>query len=398
MLKARTLLDVNVSLDGLNQQDITSNPEFKLTDRILNVVAENTTSVKAGNDISATCTASVVRKTLNYYDLDYTRPDYFKTDIVNSLSPMNSPIASYSIGSSSSGSGNRYHSPYLTTVMSGSDDSDVSAESRSKYKPPVSTPILVELIDTPGVQKNDLIPFLEKGLDSRLATDVLRNLINNSSSESRSRVKTMITGSGMSELNAAMDGYLLCYSSIPETANQSLPPSYDDTIAMEKNGKSSKSNVTFGGDPLEETGYEAIEILKALYNAIMEAWKQYTNYHIGWEEGKEFDVYSLNYSFKHLWKKRSVDANLTKEGLTKRAKQIMPPILIAVTHVDHELSSPVLIDKGRELAKKWNCGFIEVSCEFDNWRNVEEALSFLIRDRIEDLREKKAHKIKGFGL
>lgn len=380
--KARALLDVNATLDELEGISIIGNKEYKLTQRVLDAVAEATTVIPSESDVPLVSSASILARTLNCYDLDYTQPDYFETDLMTSLSPISSPIASYSIGSHSD--------PYLKKVMSGWQSDEEAGT--PQYRPPVTTPILVELIDTSGVQRNDLIPFLEKGLDSKLAKDVLRNLINEADTASRSRVKPLLTGSGMSELNAAMDGYLLCYSCVPETANEAAPPSYDDAIASSTAG-SDDSQLQSG----TENGYEPIEILKALYTAIMEAWKQYTYYQIGWEEGKEFDVYSLNYSFKHLWKKRTLQKNMSERMVTEKAKQMMPPILIAVTHVDHELASPILIERGRQLADEWNCGFIEVSCEFDNWRNVEETLAFLIRDRIEDIKHKKKNKVKGFG-
>ncbi len=382
-VKARALLDVNATLDELEDVNVIGNKEFKITQRVLDAVAEATTVIPSESTIPLLSSASILGRTLNYYDLDYTRPDYFETDLMTSLSPISSPIASYSIGSHSD--------PFIKGVMS--DRLSDEDSNSSQYRPPVTTPILVELIDTPGVQRNDLIPFLEKGLDSKLAKDVLRNLINEADASSRSRVKPLLTGSGMSELNAAMDGYLLCYSCIPETANEAAPPSYDDAIASSSD-KSSDSKY----HSETQDGYEPIEIVKALYTAIMEAWKQYTNYQIGWEEGKEFDVYSLNYSFKHLWKKRNLPKNISGQMITNKAREMMPPVLIAVTHVDHELASPILIEKGRQLAKEWNCGFIEVSCEFENWRNVEETVAFLIRDRIEDIKRKKKNKVNGFGI
>ncbi|VEU19988.1 DEKNAAC100456 [Brettanomyces naardenensis] len=409
-VKARALLDVNVTLDDLEQLGISDSTEFRLTSRVLDSIAECSALVVSSNDdIANTSTAAIMKKSLNYYDLDYTRPDYFDTEMLSGLSPVSSPIATHSVGSSG---GNRLNSvfsngTYFSNVMDpahGGDSMSSAAGSVCSYTPPVSTPILMELIDTPGVQRNDLIPFLEKGLDSKLASDVLRNLLNEASTESRSRVKPLITGSGMSELNAAMDGYLLCYSCIPETGEKTAPPSYDDAVSGSYGGgtvdghNNSANNIDDGPPGGDVNGLEAIEILKALYNAIMEAWKQYTTYHIGWQEGQEFDVYSLNYSFKHLWKKRASAKDMSDNIVTKKAHQMLPPILIAATHVDHELASPLLIQKGRELAEEWNCGFIEISCEYENWRNVEEALCFLARDRIEDVKEKRRRTRKDPNL
>ncbi|QPG76368.1 hypothetical protein FOA43_003756 [Brettanomyces nanus] len=376
---ARALVDVNVTLSDLEQANISENPEYQLTTRILESVADASGLVSAGDDMANRSTHSILKKTLNFYDLDYTRPNYFSTEMISNLSPVSSPIASYSIDS-----GSGMARPYFSSVMDGGHmDGSPTSSSSTSYIAPVCTPILMEVIDTPGVQSNDLIPFLEKGLDSRLASDVLRNLLNEASTGSRSRVKPLITGSGMSELNAAMDGYLLCYSCIPETAEEVSPPSYDDATSSRVKSTSSK---------LPSNGCEPIEILKALYTAIMEAWKQYTTFRMGWQEGEEFDVYSLNYSFKHLWRKRATSKDLSDKAITQKAKEMMPPILIAVTHVDHALASPVLIEEGRKLAELWGCGFIKVSCEYENWRNVEEAFSFLVRDRLEDLKLKKSHR------
>lgn len=365
--KARALLDIYATADNLEEIGVLGNHEFSLPERVLHAVEQQEDLSVSGKDTKGYgTTAAVLKYTSSNYDLDYTvapKDLPWTTDSPTSRSPM----ASFSYGSSCGASNN------MTPLAGRLVSEPLSATTSPHYNPPVATPLLVELIDTPGVQREELIPFLEKGLDSKLASDVLQNLLNEASSENRSSVRPLITGSGMSDLNAAMDGYLFCYSCVPESSDTAAPPSYDAAMS--------------DGLPMA-SDFEALEILRALYNSIVDAWKMYLNYHRGWEMGQEFDVYSLNYSFQHLWKKMAIQnsAKVDDATLELRAKKVMPPILVVCTHIDHELASPVLMEEGRKFAKEIGAGFVEVSCEFDNWRNVEEAFSVIIRDRIEQKR------------
>ncbi|GMG36091.1 unnamed protein product [Ambrosiozyma monospora] len=431
-IKARALLDVNVSIQDLDELGIWQSDSFVIDDDVMNTIVEsskghynpNSASVLNSNSHSnsnsysnlntlsskrdiSTETEDILPKTLNYYDLDYQQSGLFNDDYLSPVHSSNS-MASNSTGSAS---GN-HHLSYFASVLSAANSVSYhnkmdTSQYNYNYHPPVTSPILLELIDSPGVTQDDLIPFLEKSLDSRLASDVLRNLISNHNGEdadeesevdtsSRSRVKPLIVGSGISDLNGAIDGYLMCYSCVPEstTTLDLSPPAYSDVIEQDNNLKSGSSNAAN-----EPTGFEAIEILKSLHATLKEAWKEYLKYYENWVTDKEFDVFSLNQTFKNLWKRNNNNTQnaRSKSGgpnkstrLNLDVNQFLPPIVIAVTHVDHELASPLLIEEGRKLAKLWGTGFVEVSCEFENWNNVEELMALMIRESIEKKKSKKS--------
>ncbi|GME93722.1 unnamed protein product [Ambrosiozyma monospora] len=243
-IKARALLDVNVSIQDLDELGLWQSDSFLIDDDIINTIVEsskghynpNSVSVLNSNSHSnsnsysnlnslaskrnfSTATEDILPKTLNYYDLDYQQTDIFNDDY---LSPVHSSNSTASNSTSASGS---HHLSYFASVLSAANSVSYHNKmdtSQYNYHPPVTSPILLELIDSPGVTQDDLIPFLEKSLDSRLASDVLRNLISHHNGEdadeegevdtsARSRVKPLIVGSGISDLNGAIDGYLICH-------------------------------------------------------------------------------------------------------------------------------------------------------------------------------------------
>ncbi|GMF05664.1 unnamed protein product [Ambrosiozyma monospora] len=187
----------------------------------------------------------------------------------------------------------------------------------------------------------------------------------------------------------------MCYSCVPEstTTLDLSPPAYSDVIEQDNKFKSPSANAAN-----EPTGFEAIEILKSLHVTLEEAWKEYLKYYENWVTDKEFDVFSLNQTFKNLWKRNNnsshnarskAGASHKQNSMNLDVNEFLPPIVIAVTHVDHELASPILIQEGRKLAKEWGTGFVEVSCEFENWNNVEEVMALMIRESIENKKTKK---------
>ncbi|ODV84710.1 hypothetical protein CANARDRAFT_28859 [[Candida] arabinofermentans NRRL YB-2248] len=371
------------------------------------------TTTTANTTTTTTTTSDILSSTLNYYDLDYDSSLLFDDNLStnsfsyssfgdhsSSLSPIQNFYSPLTHNTNHAGFSNGKGS-YFSSVMSAAaaantsrsiSGSAIGSKLRNHqlennlnitYSPPVTTPILLELIDTPGVIEDDLIPFLERSLDCKLSSDVLRNLTNDLDgadiSGNRARVKPLIVGSGISDLNSSVDGYFLCYSCIPETSMDSQPPAYDDDIIQKKdNNNNSEYN-------------ESLKILIALKSAITEAWREYSVYHESWNNGKEHDVFSFNHSIKNLWKKdkdkNQSYGNDNNNSFISKDSFYTPPMIIIATHSDHELASPLLIEQGRELAKSWNIGFVECSCAFEEWENVEESIGFMIRETIEAKKE-----------
>ncbi|OWB65092.1 hypothetical protein B5S33_g3383 [[Candida] boidinii] len=364
----------------------------------------------------------ILKRTLNYYLLDYSpHPEYER---------LTSGPGSYSsvFQNSTLRSPNNIHSfnvsPFLKPSSSvGSIYSNInhirsnsisnSESDSTAYKPPVSTPILLELIDTPGILPEEIIPFLEKSVDTKLAKDIIRNL--DDSTTDRSRVQTLMVGSGISDLNGSIDGYILCYSCIPDINEVSAaPPGYEESVSPVSSNDTPRHSDSpvpipissphnnsdsdlFTSDaqeipqpkhmdetidytpphiPSQQVESHSLNTLKVIKQVLSEAWSEYNRYQEGWNNGKEYDIYSLNYSLKNLWKK--------KDGKKQTAqKDTVPPITIVCTNIDHPLASPLFIEQGKKLAKEWKCGFAEVSCKFEDWENVEECLGLAIRDSIE---------------
>lgn len=183
----------------------------------------------------------------------------------------------------------------------------------------------VELIDTPGVCNEELIPFLERSLDNRLAKDILGGLANNYNTKFRSKVTPILVASGASELNGEIDAYLLFYSAVPSE----LPPSYE----------------------MQQETEDELELIDSLCGCIKEAWQDFSEYKKGWIEGKEYDDMSLSASIKQIWsreKERGMFVNI-----------LPPPIVIVCTNSKAETAAPLLVQRGKELAKKWKCQFVE---------------------------------------
>ncbi|TID31193.1 hypothetical protein CANINC_000241 [Pichia inconspicua] len=183
----------------------------------------------------------------------------------------------------------------------------------------------VEIIDTPGVCSEELIPFLERSLDNRLAKDILGGLANNYNTKFRSKMTPILVASGASELNGEVDGYLLFYSAVPSE----LPPSYEE----------------------QENSEDELRIIEDLYECIQEAWKDFSKYKKGWIEGKEYDEMSLSASIKQLWSKEKEKGTFVNI--------LTPPIILVCTNSKSDRAAPLLVQKGKQLAKKWNCQFVE---------------------------------------
>lgn len=446
---SRAILDINVTLKNLKGLKILKRNEnsttlINLSKPLLNKINQRSINslkkIHQSSDynvrLQIESSETILNETNGYYDLDYSNPNLFNNENFSPINSFHSPIASFSRGQSFGHNFNNSIGRKFPTIGSfassntddfdnnnNNDDDDDdnydeddnnSNNNKNKYKAPVTTPILVELIDTPGVQKEDLIPFLEKSLDNRLSKDVLSNLANDYNTNYRSRVKPLITGSGISDLNAAVNGYILFYSCVPEfekTDSMPPPPMYNES--NEEIGKINDDGIkTLRQEYLDETkretfdGMESLEILKSLYASIVEAWKEYQMYYHSWETGKEYDDLSITSSFKQLWKNKDKntkdfkDFKELKDPSQRKKLQAYieqnlgsdnrPPIIIVCSHIDSPYAAPLLIEKGRQLADNWGCSFVEMSCAYDSdkWVNVEETLAIAIRESVERKRNK----------
>ena len=472
---SRAILDVNVSLTDLKELGLLGNDSgaggarggaakdvcIELSRPLLNKISkknirllkkrhQQVSGSSSVGDSSGTSGATaivnetsgaILAETHDYYDLDYSNPDLFDEEKFSPLNSFHSPIASFSRGQSfghsfNNSAGRKFPSIHSFSSMHDDeddllfDDNPSGAGRGCRYRAPVTTPILVELIDTPGVQKEDLIPFLERSLDNRLSRDILSNLANEYNTNYRSRVKPLITGSGISDLNAAVDGYIIFYSCVPEFENTDVmppPPMYDDyednavtacssttpgiPIAGKGVGSSNSNSNTQANDTMrrerkeerareKDIGLAAIEILESLYASIMEAWKEYHRYHYSWEVGKEYDSLSLSSSFKQLWKNKDKARDLKElQDPAQRKKieayieqqlgsELRPPVVVVCSHIDSPYAAPLLVEKGRRLAEQWGCSFVKMSCayETETWVNVEETLAIAVRESVEHKR------------
>lgn len=242
-----------------------------------------------------------------------------------------------------------------------------------------TTPILMELIDTPAFNPTQIVPFLEASLYIKLEKDILHNLAD----EPRQPVSTnpLIVASGASELNGTVDGYYFVYSAVPT----SLPPPYDES-STEGTSATKTQN--------------AFDLLPIMKDALDEAWQEYYTYKVSWEGGKESDVFSFKTALRGLLidevKKPAPvfggpgGSKLLDISSDPADPSCPPPIWLVCTHCNLPLASPLLIEEGRQLSKKWKCGFLAVDVQSD----VEEAIALMIRELVERRQLRKAYRKK----
>ncbi|KAF6072782.1 hypothetical protein FOB64_000105 [Candida albicans] len=213
-------------------------------------------------------------------------------------------------------------------------------------------PILVELIDTPSFNPQQVVPFLEASLYTNLDKEILGNLAN----EPRKPVSTnpLLVASGASELNGNINGYFFVYSAVPGSS----PPGYDEDLS------------NFTGD-------NTFSLLPVIKGALEDAWQEYNEYIRKKNAEKEQDLFSFKVALRNLLKEPSSN-NSDKKGV--ETKDYSPPIWILCTHKDSNLASPKLIEQGKQLAREWNCGFLAMDNSEDN---IDILLTLMIRDIIE---------------
>lgn len=281
-----------------------------------------------------------------------------------------------------------------------SSSMDESASLDKAYIPPQTTPVLVELIDTPSFNPQQVVPFLEASIYHKLDKDILRNLAN----EPRKPVSTnpLLVASGASELNGNIDGYFFVYSAVPSYN----PPSYEETIDPIRIESSSSAGSATSIDaeiPVLDTlpGDETFKLLSIMKGALDEAWKEYNSFKKRWNLGKEHDIFSFKNAMKSIWKDKNIHdvANL-REQLSKEVHlydnsvdpadpDCPPPIWIICTHTKSQLASPKLILNGKKVSKFWKCGFVAIDNE-DN--NVDEVLALMLREIVERKKLQKGKK------
>ncbi|SCU82200.1 LADA_0C03708g1_1 [Lachancea dasiensis] len=268
------------------------------------------------------------------------------------------------------------------------------------YDPPTFSPISVDIVDTPGFNPDMVVPFLEVSLFRNLDKDVLKGLAN----EPKKPVSTtsLLTASGASDLNGSINGYIFVYSAVPELNHGAEPPTYDDAGHDDNLGLTAYSSndsrhtsitpVSSNASAAEREPDGGLFLLTTIRNCILDAWAEFRDYQQRWAEGKEGDVYSVMYNFKQMWKSQKQRDKKLKQLRSFHTKpnavdwnasspNSPPPCIIICTHVNDSLASPLLLERGQELALNWGCSFVGID-SIDNC-NVEVALALLVREFIE---------------
>ncbi|CCK68391.1 uncharacterized protein KNAG_0A07380 [Huiozyma naganishii CBS 8797] len=259
------------------------------------------------------------------------------------------------------------------------------------YVPPTYNPIPIDIIDTPGFKPEMVVPFLEVSLFRNLDKSVLRGLAN----EPRQPVSTtsLLVASGASELNGKIDGYILVYSAIPELSHHSIPdpPNYDEDVAE----PSASSLENQPNDTAKNSKSGGLSLLPVIRSCILDAWTEFRNYKTNWAMGQEADIYSLVHSLKGIWKYSGVRARKLKKvnkmrtfkthldtiDLNPASPDSPPPCIIVCTHIHDPMASPLLVERGRDMATQWNSSFVAVD-NLDDY-NVDVTLSLIIKDIVE---------------
>lgn len=248
-------------------------------------------------------------------------------------------------------------------ALSISKNSTYHVYSVANSKENVITPILTELIDTPGFEARKSVPFLEVSLHAKLAKADLRNLANDAGHTQTVNAEPLLVASGAAELNGAIDGYILVYSAVPPAAL----PSYD-----------------YDSQSSELPTDSSLDALYHIKEGLVEAWCEYQAYKARSLNNAESDIFSLKTAFKNMFdtrERRDNSFSTTLETIPSDPydKLSLPPIIIVCTHKSLPLASPKLIKEGEKLARTWKSDFIAV----DITENVNTILDFMVRELVE---------------
>lgn len=261
--------------------------------------------------------------------------------------------------------------------------SDVASD--GSYVLPHVTPVLVEMIDTPAFDPARVVPFLEALLYVKLDKETLHNLFD----EPRRPVLThpLLVALGALELNGNIDGYFFVYLAVP----LSEPPMYDDL----PDPVDDYNDET----PLPKCETKTFSLLSVIKAALDDAWSEYNTFKTRWNQGKEHDIFHFKTSLKNMWKDNSEmeqfrqelrkEISLIENPLDPLDPNAPPPIWIVCTHSKLPVRLPLLIDRGRLLARQWKCGFVAVDNTDDN---VDEVLAVMIKEIIERRRLQNKRK------
>lgn len=233
--------------------------------------------------------------------------------------------------------------------------------SSSNSKDKVLTPILMELIDTPGFEARKSLPFLEVSLHAKLAKADLRNLANDAGQTVNA--EPLLVASGAAELNGTIDGYVLVYSAVPPAT----VPSYD-----------------FGSKSAEPSTDSSLDALYHIREGLVEAWCEYQAYKKRSISNAESDIFSLKTALKNMFdtkdrKEHPFSTKLEAIPTDPSDRQSLPPIVIVCTHINLPLASPKLIREGENLARQWKASFVPVDITDD----VSTILNVMIREVVE---------------
>lgn len=273
--------------------------------------------------------------------------------IVNCKDILPSPILSYSYTSPSKPtqsqekagvvihSKNEYY-----TLYNYSDE-----YSAQEYVPPHISPILMELIDTPLFDPKNVVPFLEASLHAKLDKREIHNLAD----EPRIPVSTnpLLVASGASALNGNVDGYFLVYSAIPLYN----PPSYNES-------------------PSDSIADDSFSLLSIIKNGLDEAWEEYMNFKRKYHQYKESDIFSIKNALRNIWKDEEKPGDVNVNNDTSDDDDF-PSLWIVCTHANSSLKSPMLIQKGAELAKEWRCGFVAIDNKDEG---VDHVIGLMVKE------------------
>lgn len=263
---------------------------------------------------------------------------------------------------------------------------------------PQVSPILVELIDTPSFNPDQVVPFLEVSLHKRLTKDELHNLANEPAKPVLAN--PLLVASGASEMNGNVDGYIFVYSAVPSDH----PPSYEEgTNSVSATGSAQLGGVltpvaTNSSSESMTNADSPVGLLETIRVGLTQAWKEYHTYTSLWSQGQEEDIYLFKQAMKNMWRLGSNATPapvLTKNSIegvnvvdTPNGNAGLPPIWIVCTHIDSPLKAPKLVQEGMKKAKEWGCGFVTV----DNDRPADASLALMIRDIVETNRMQKKRK------
>ncbi|ODQ81365.1 hypothetical protein BABINDRAFT_160717 [Babjeviella inositovora NRRL Y-12698] len=235
------------------------------------------------------------------------------------------------------------------------------------------TESLVEVIDNPGYKASFTIPFLCASTNFKMTDEEMRQY------HETTRKQTgypLLVALGFDEMNADVEAYILVYNTVPYSTN-TAPPGYEDG-SSESEGEPQGYGTPSPGRPPN------LDTLRNIRNSLFDAWACYYDFEnkrkLRVDVQSQGENGSVLKSMKHLWGKESKTAPSQGPGLTQvnsNPRLQMPPVILVANSVDHELSSPLLLRLGEDLAKEWNCPLVKMRHSKDPTPGYEDAQKIL---------------------